>query len=192
MFAAKGVNEALWIATLRSEDASLDPAIKTYDPDAAGNPGYSYGLFQLRQPGLGSASSVDILTDAEGNSNIASSVMGKHLNLAGAYNASLPDQMRVIEDAGWPGKGHGQAVDNARQQALRDTVTEMGAKGAAAGIPASNAANDPKKVSKENNNSSDWKVALGKLGNEIFLGSIIIAVIGGGFALVAAGARSEV
>jgi len=95
IFAAAGVPEYLWIAVLANECSSL---ACTSNADSGG---ISYGLFQLRQPGIGSQYSPSTLEDPVQNATIAAGVMGQALK-----NVTTRDPLallRAIEEAGWPG-----------------------------------------------------------------------------------------
>jgi hypothetical protein len=121
--AKAGVSPAIWISTLNVEDGqTLSPTQVTNDPDQQGNPGYSYGLFQLRQPGLGSGYSTAQLEDGPTNATIAAATMGPAIAGLGA-GASYSAQLKAVEEAGWPGN---LSEDSARQAALQSYLTANG------------------------------------------------------------------
>ena len=94
VFQQQNVPEYLWIATLAAECPSL---ACTSNPDSGGT---SYGLFQLRQPGIGSPYSSDQLEDPVTNATIAAASMGAALR---SVSADPLARLRAIEEAGWPG-----------------------------------------------------------------------------------------
>lgn len=99
IFDAAGVPEYLWAATIADEDSSLNPSIVTPDPTSA-TP--AVGLFQLRQPGLGSGYTLTDLEDPIQNAKIAAAQMAAALKA----NPTVVDpvaRLRLVEEAGWPG-----------------------------------------------------------------------------------------
>ena len=166
-------------------DPQLDETVVANDPDAAGNPGLAYGLFQLRQPGLGDG--YDPLTLQSGifNGSIAATKMGAALKASGLSSSSdLSAQLRAIEQAGWPGS---LSQDAQRQQQLR-AVTD-----------ATNGTSTP--ATSGGLGSSIANAVGSAVGNALHLPStdtingwitnatitaILLAVLAGGFALLAA------
>jgi len=123
IFAEANVPRDLWEATLAVEDSSLDPSVQVLDHYKDGSPaGYSYGLFQLNQNGLGANQSITTLTNAEGNAQIAASAMSAALSKLPA-GATLPQQLQAIEEAGWNGS---LDQDATRQSALQSIETQNG------------------------------------------------------------------
>jgi hypothetical protein len=120
VFAAKQVAAPLWESTLYIEDASLNPAAHTLDHHADGTPaGYSSGLFQLNENGLGAGVLPAIAFDPVANATIAASAMAKRIAVEGTSSADYVTQLRSIERAGWNGSTD---QDAARQGALADVT----------------------------------------------------------------------
>lgn len=131
IFANAQVNPSLWEATLYNEDGSLNPAQVTPDHYSDGSfAGYSYGLFQLKQPGLGDGYTPAQLQDPNSNASIAATQMSNALkNLPAGSPLSM--QLQAIEQAGWNG---GLSQDSTRQAQLSAIAAANGTSGSNATI----------------------------------------------------------
>ena len=206
-FAHAGVADPVWQATLLNEDGSLNPAVVVYDPDSAGNPGYSYGLFQLRQPGVGSGYATSTLQDPVQNAAIAANKMGKALAASGQTIATPPSQqLQTVELAGWNGS---LTQDPTRQAQLSDVIAASGGATPAGGVmggkglinPGGSARlpNDPTQYANGSTQAAD---AIGSaLGipssaqisswlTNALIGAVLLAILAGGFALMASSSTS--
>lgn len=193
-FAAAGVPDAVWIATLQSEDASLNVAQDTPDPSPKSPNARSYGLFQLRQggsadPGLGDGYNVQLLETPFLNSQIAADAMGAAIHKLPA-TASVTDKLKAVEDAGWPGLGFASPNDT-RQKTMADVIQQMGISPAQAGVVGSTGAvsyyqHAPGSGNVVQDGLTNWWASTGVgIGHTVIFISITIAVIIGGFWLLA-------
>ena len=191
-FSAQGVPAALWEATLLDEDASLNPQIAVND-----NGGISYGLFQLRQPGIGAGYNPSTLEDPVQNAKIAAAAMGSALQSAGVSSSTpLSQQLQVIEKAGWPGD---LSEDAKRQSELASVQSGgtlldkgMATLGAGAQLIGNTAASGAATL------AGGTASALGlpstqQINNWIVMGTVgavLLGVLAGGFMLLASGGQN--
>jgi hypothetical protein len=207
VFAAQQIAPPLWEATLLNENAGLNPSVAVYDPGPNGEPGYAYGLFQERQPGLGSGHSIVELTDPVSNAAIAAAAMRGKLNALGiAPTADLPVQLRAIELAGWNG---GLAQDATRQAQLASVVAAGGTTSSGGDWSSHwnpfdprywQAGNGPKPsvdaaVQQANaaagGFTSSIQTTIQDDALQLTVGAVFLALIAGGFAIMAGGSSSS-
>lgn len=196
IFAQRGVAPPLWEDTLYHEDGSLNPQATTYDPGAGGTSGWSYGLFQLRQPGLGSGASVAALQDPVQNATIAADNMARYLQ--GKSGLSMADQLRAIENGAWNGS---LQYDAERQQTLASLQFAQGV--APGGVTVGEIANTigagdaadatagAQTVKTVANAGGGLMVGLQQLGVLLTIGALFLALIAGGFAILAGGGDAK-
>ncbi len=194
---AQGVPDWLWISVVRSEDASLDPYVITYDP-----PGFSYGLFQFHndpQDGLGATSAGAKAAQWLGNA------------LAPLGTSYTPRQaLTAAENAGWPGADPTLIAkeDPTRLANLQQTFSDLGLSyaGTTGGSAGATAALAPGVTTQQvtgatpsstfdpfgiNAAISNATSAATSIAQNVFIGGVILAIIAGGFALIAANSKGE-
>ena len=124
IFAQAGVPQDVWLAEMKVEspkDANGAPIPNESWPDQGG---ISYGLFSLRQPGVGSGYSPMTLESPTGNASIAASTMAKLLASAG--NPSGVGALQALS-ADWPGAWNPASADTqARIAALASVDQQLG------------------------------------------------------------------
>lgn len=198
--AQEGVPEYLWIGTIRSEYAAA-----VYDPSKMNvpvpdSPGFSYGIFQFHND----PNAIDPVYSG----NKAAGIM--HNALASLPNNYTPRQaLSAIEKAAWPGDDSSLIAkeDVGRAAAIQATITEENR------LPNALTAdpnlqdnpiqqwvykNTPIGQSEQNLNSGIQNVqasvsqgvnslqqTITQAGKNAFVGGLILAVIAGGFALLA-------
>jgi len=113
-FKAANIADPLWESTLAVEDSGLDPSVVITDTNGA----QSVGLFQLNKLGLGAGYANSTLQDPGTNAGIAARAMAARLIQDHTTNAALPTQLQSIEMAGWPGADPKLPQDASRQAAL--------------------------------------------------------------------------
>lgn len=186
--AAKGVPDAVWIGVIAAENpAAVTSSTANARPTKEWN-GYSYGIFQLNNNVNG--------IDPVYSGNWAADRLGPAL-------AKLPknytDKQAVLaaEKAAWPGStdGFGATEYPQRLAAMQDVEKQMGQKPGSPMAkpvtgwtdPISNAVNET--TSNIQQGVNDGVAAIQKTATDIatnvFYGAVILAVIAGGFSLLA-------
>lgn len=207
---AAEVPDYLWMSIIASEDGSLNTGVVVQDyytkRDANGNKipaGDSYGLFQLNQNPQG--------VDPAYAARWAASKLGPALASAGTYT---PDQaMSIAEQVAWPGM-NSPPDDATRRANMQSVMSQLGWNYAATGTtsaPVSGVANVatqpnllqqiqaiPGQVNSAINGTVQNVAAIPDTFNSavdswipqieqnVLIGGVILAVLAGGFALLAA------
>jgi hypothetical protein len=189
---AAGVPDYLWMSIVRSEDATLNVTQAT--PEADGTT--SYGLFQFNQDPM--ATNVPYA-----GSKAANWLANALAPFGGSYT---PRQaLSASETAGWPGNDSALIAkeDPTRYANLVATMNELngvstaapatyeppytGLLGALAG--GTNTSTNPNTPSTAGGPLASLQAWGNNLSNNIFIGGVILAVIAGGFALVASSVK---
>ena len=121
---AAGVPQDVWLAEMQVESQKDATGAPIPNASWADNGGVSYGLFSLRQPGVGSGYSVSTLESPTGNASIAAAAM--HNLLAAAGNPSGAAAIQALS-ADWPGAWDPASADSqARLSALQSVDQQLG------------------------------------------------------------------
>lgn len=200
-FAARGVQPAVWESTLAVENRGLDPSANPVDTNGA----RSWGLFQLNEKGVGAGYAPATLTNAVENARIAAARMATQLQRDGTLGADPASQLRSVEQAGWNGS---LAQDPYRQSVLA-AITSGGELPTSSGTatPAPSATPDPyypwwDPRSLNPFDAKAWKpltqpaadstaAGLQQLGLLLTIGAVFLALIAGGFAVLAGGGNAQ-
>jgi hypothetical protein len=186
---AQNVPEYLWIAIIADENSGLQPNIKVADHYISDGSfaGYRYGLFQDTDPA----------SNVAGNPNQAAINSGRWAaQRLGPALAKLPqgyspqDALKASEVAAWPGQS-GTAEEPTRIALLNQVLQQQGntAGGNNSG-PFSAITNLPGTInagidSAINNATKSAGQAVSGIAQQAFIGGAILAIIAGGFTLLA-------
>ncbi len=198
IFSQAKVPTALWESTVAVEDASLNPNAANYG--TAKNPESSHGLFQVNV--YGSLATPARVTAAYGTpeQNAAFAAAKMAGALAGVpAGTSLPDKLRAIEQAGWPGN---LSEDALRQQALtkitgvgpgESPATVGGVERALGRIPGTiggdvgSAAANATGLSGVAGSLDALNTSAGHWVFDLAAGALFLAIVAGGFAIMSSG-----
>lgn len=203
-FDAQGVPEDDWESILHGEDSSLNPSAQnTKDPGPYG----SVGLFQLNTDasigGLGVGHSLSELVDPVQNAAIAAPVMAGDLKyskgssldqelqaLSGTWNSMLDPQNRMSAEVAVGAMPFSQEPTNVA------TDTGVGGGGISSSSPSGDSwLNGPLPVTTGTPSLTNPLGGLptgqgwSNLATNIFVGGVILALIAGGFAIMASASK---
>lgn len=185
IFAQAGVPQDVWLAEMKVEspkDANGAPIPNESWPDQGG---ISYGLFSLRQPGVGSGYSPMTLESPTGNASIAASTMAKLLASAG--NPSGVGALQALS-ADWPGAWNPASADTqARIAALTSVDQQLGGSvpnpnAPLYSIPGNNPLGINSGLSTATNGFSSWIAGVGQWWSArpiaLLAGALVAVIIG--------------